>query len=214
MRVALDRERIVGEAVTLLDERGLDGLTLRKLAQRLGVQAPTLYWHMRNKAELVAAVAEAILQDLATLTSPSDTEPWQQWLIGVAERLRRAMLAHPDGARVVSAAHLSATLAGLSELAMSTLVARDLPLQQARLTVLVVQRFTVGHVLEEQSPPPDLDAVTHFDADAFAQRHPTVVAGITDYFQRGRTIDDLFRDSVQLILNWHQPATRKKGPSR
>jgi TetR/AcrR family tetracycline transcriptional repressor len=214
MRVALDKERIVSEAVALLDEGGLDGLTLRKLARRLGVQAPTLYWHVRNKAELVTALAEAILHDLATLKSPPDDEPWQQWLIFVAERLRQAMRVHPDGARVVSAAHLSVTLAGLSELAMSTLVARGLPLQQARLTVLVVQRFTVGHVLEEQSPPPAGDAVDHFDADTFAERYPTVVAGITDYFQQGRTVDDLFRDSLQLILNWHQPPAQAPRSSR
>src|SRR6266540_7463410 len=43
--MALDKDRIVAEAVALLDEGGLDGVTLRKLAQRLGVQAPTLYWH-------------------------------------------------------------------------------------------------------------------------------------------------------------------------
>jgi Tetracyclin repressor-like, C-terminal domain len=67
-------------------------------------------------------------------------------------RLRRAMLAHPDGARIVSAAHLSPTMAAVSELAMRTLVDRGLPLRQARLTVLVVERFTIGHVLEEQSP--------------------------------------------------------------
>jgi TetR/AcrR family tetracycline transcriptional repressor len=60
--VALDRKRIVGEAVALLDADGLDGVTLRKLAQRLGVQAPTLYWHLPNKAALVTAIAEEILE--------------------------------------------------------------------------------------------------------------------------------------------------------
>jgi TetR/AcrR family transcriptional regulator, tetracycline repressor protein len=199
--MALDKERIVAEAVALLDEGGLDGVTLRKLAQRLGVQAPTLYWHIRNKAELVNALAEAILQaELTQLQPPGQDEPWREWLIGVAMRLRRAMLAHPDGARIVSAAHLSPTMAAVSELAMRTLVDRGLPLRQARLTVLVVERFTIGHVLEEQSPPPDEDALDGFDHDAFAQRHPTVVAAITDYFQPGRTVDDLFRDSLELIL--------------
>jgi TetR/AcrR family transcriptional regulator, tetracycline repressor protein len=200
--MALDKDRIVAEAVALLDEGGLDGVTLRRLAQRLGVQAPTLYWHIRNKAELVNALAEAILEaELTQLKPPGEDEPWREWLIGVAQRLRRAMLAHPDGARVVSAAHLSPTMAAVSELAMSALVDRGLPLRQARLTVLVVQRFTIGHVLEEQSPPPDEDALDGFDHDAFAQRHPTVVAAITDYFQPGRTVDDLFRDSLDLILS-------------
>ena len=47
--MALDRERIVAEAVALLDADGLEHVTLRKLAARLGAQAPTLYWHMKNK---------------------------------------------------------------------------------------------------------------------------------------------------------------------
>ncbi len=176
--MALDKQRIVAEAVALLDEGGLNAVTLRRLAQRLGVQAPTLYWHIHNKAELVNALAEAILEDqLTRLRPPGQDEPWRDWLIGVAQHLRRAMLAHPDGARVVSAAHLSPLMAATSELAMSTLVNRGLPLRQARLTVLVVQRFTIGQVLEEQSPPPDQDALDGFDADAFAQQHPTIVAG-------------------------------------
>jgi TetR/AcrR family tetracycline transcriptional repressor len=199
--VALDRHQILTATLELLDEEGLDRVTLRRLAQRLGVQAPTLYWHIRNKAELLGALAEAILNEqLTELTPPAQGQPWQAWLIGVAQRLRRAMLAHPDGARLISAAHLSPTLAALSELAMRTLVSQGLPLRQARLTVLVVQRFTIGHVLEEQSPPPDPAMLNDFDPDAFAQRHPTITAGIADYFQPGTTVDDLFRDSLELIL--------------
>lgn len=198
--MALDKQRIVAEAITLLDEGGLDEVTLRKLAQRLGVQAPTLYWHIRNKAELINELAEAILKDLTTLGPPADDEPWQVWLTLVAQRMRKAMLDHPDGARVVSAAHLSPTLAAVSELAMSTLVHRGLHLRQARLTVLAVQRFIIGHVLEEQSPRPDREALHGFDASAFAARHPTITAGIADYFQDGRTVDDHFRDSIEVIL--------------
>ena len=59
--MALDRQRIVAEAVALLDAEGLDGVTTRKLAARLGVQSPTLYWHLPNKAALVTAIADAIL---------------------------------------------------------------------------------------------------------------------------------------------------------
>lgn len=60
--MALDRERIVAEAVALLDAEGLDNVTTRKLAARLGVQSPTLYWHLPNKAALVSALAEAVLE--------------------------------------------------------------------------------------------------------------------------------------------------------
>ncbi|MBY6270109.1 TetR family transcriptional regulator, partial [Parageobacillus thermoglucosidasius] len=51
--MALRKEQIIEEALQLLNESGLEGVTLRKLAKRLGVQAPALYWHFNNKAALV-----------------------------------------------------------------------------------------------------------------------------------------------------------------
>ena len=56
--VALDRQQVVDEALELLDDEGLDALSLRALAGRLGVQAPTLYWHIGSKAELLDALAD------------------------------------------------------------------------------------------------------------------------------------------------------------
>ena len=151
--MTLDRQRIIAEAVALLDAEGLDGVTTRKLAARLGVQSPTLYWHLPNKAALVTAIAEAILDEqFGEMSPPEPDERWQDWLIGLAERLRRALLAHPDGARIISTAQLSLKMAAISELAMSSLVARGIPLRQARVIVLTVERFTVGHVLEGELP--------------------------------------------------------------
>lgn len=199
--MALDRQRIVAEAVALLDAEGLDGVTTRKLAARLGVQSPTLYWHLPNKAALVTAIADAILdQEFGDMSPPESDQHWQDWLSGLAERLRRALLAHPDGARVISASQLSVTMAAISELAMSTLVARGIPLRQARVIVLTVERFTVGHVLEEQAPRPDAEALKSFDMAAFAEHHPTVVAAVADYFRPGRTVDDLFRDCLEVVI--------------
>lgn len=199
--MALDRQRIVAEAVALLDAEGLDGVTTRKLAARLGVQSPTLYWHLPNKAALVTAIADAILdQEFGDMSPPESDQHWQDWLSGLAERLRRALLAHPDGARVISASQLSVTMAAISELAMSTLVARGIPLRQARVIVLTVERFTVGHVLEEQAPRPDAEALKGFDMATFAEQYPTVVAAVADYFRPGRTVDDLFRDCLEVVI--------------
>ncbi|MBE3012673.1 TetR/AcrR family transcriptional regulator C-terminal domain-containing protein [Microbispora sp. NEAU-D428] len=200
--MALDKQRIVAEAVALLDAEGLDGVTTRKLAARLGVQSPTLYWHIPNKAALVTAIAEAILeQQFPELEPPAPEECWQDWLIGLAERLRRALLAHPDGARIIATSQLSLKMAAISELAMSTLAGRGIPLRQARLIVLTVLRFTVGYVLEEQAGRPDADALDGFDMAAYAAAYPTVMAGVTEYFQPGRTVDDLFRDCLEQIIH-------------
>ena len=199
--MALDRQRIVAEAVALLDAEGLDGVTTRKLAARLGVQSPTLYWHVPNKAALVTAIADAILdQQFGNMSPPEPEQHWQDWLRDLAERLRQALLAHPDGARVISASQLSRTMAAISELAMSTLVAGGIPLHQARVIVLTVERFTVGHVLEEQAPRPDAEALQDFDMATFAEQHPTVVTAVTEYFQPGRTVDDLFRECLEVVI--------------
>jgi TetR/AcrR family tetracycline transcriptional repressor len=209
--VTLDRQRIIAEAIALLDAEGLDGVTTRRLAARLGVQSPTLYWHLPNKAALVTAIAEAILgEQFGEMSPPEPDEHWQDWLIGLAERLRRALLAHPDGARIISTAQLSLTMAAISELAMSTLVARGVSLRHARVIVLTVERFTVGHVLEEQAPRPEGDALKGFDMTTFTEQHPTVVAAVTDYFRPGRTVDDLFRECLEVVI---EGATAKAGPT-
>lgn len=149
--MALDRNRVVAEAVALLDDEGLDGVTTRKLAARLGVQSPTIYWHVPNKAALVTAIADAILADFVQhISLPRPDQTWPDWLADLAGGLRRALLAHPDGARVISAAQLSSAMNALSELALSALVAMSVPLRRARVVVLAVERFVIGYVLEER----------------------------------------------------------------
>lgn len=199
--MALDKQQIVTEAVALLDADGLEGVTLRKLATRLGVRQPTLYWYLPNKAALLAGLADRILdQQFADLTPPAPDQPWQQWLTDLALRLRRALLAHPDGARLISTSQRSERMAAISELAMSALVERDVALRRARLIVLTVEHFTVGHVLEEQNGIPAAGSADDFDVDAFARDHPTVFAGIAEYFQDGRTPDDLFLDCLDVVI--------------
>ena len=199
--MGLDREQVIGAAVELLDEGGLDRLTMRRLAARLGVGAPTVYWHVGNKAALLAAVADVILaRETGDLRSPMPTESWQGWLADLAGRLRRAMLAHPDGARVVAAAHLSLAMADATELAIRSLVDRRQTLREARLRVLSVEAFTLGHVLQEQSPRLDEAEMKGFDLAAFAAAHPTVVRAIQEYFAAGRTADDLFADELAVVL--------------
>jgi TetR/AcrR family tetracycline transcriptional repressor len=73
-------------------------------------------------------------------------------------------------------------------------------LHQARIIVLTVLRFTVGYVLEEQAGRPDAAALKDFDMDAFAASHLDTMTAITEYFEPGRTIDDLFRECLQTIL--------------
>jgi TetR/AcrR family transcriptional regulator, tetracycline repressor protein len=197
--VALDRQRVIDEAMALLDDKGLDALSLRTLAGRLDVQAPTLYWHIGSKAELLDALADAIMDDaLRAIPAPGRDGDGAEWLLTALTQLRSAILRHRDGARVVSGARLSLRRADFSEFAMSVLVDHGVELQRARLLVLAGERLTIGYVLEEQAPvdetqkPPDIDELR--------RRLPNMTEAIGQYFSDGRSSDDLFRDVARLIL--------------
>ncbi|MCE7004002.1 TetR/AcrR family transcriptional regulator C-terminal domain-containing protein [Kibdelosporangium philippinense] len=94
----LDIRFITEAAVQLLDEVGLADLSTRRLAAKLGVQSPTLYWHVKNKAELLDLVAEAICADAFDI----DTSlPWRDQLASGLRQFRQLLIAHRDAATLL-----------------------------------------------------------------------------------------------------------------
>ena len=88
------RSRALGEALRNADVEGLDALSIRRLADALGVKGASLYHHFRDKDEILDGVATLAL---AELRPPSDeTLPWIDWLLQVAQSYRQALLAHPN----------------------------------------------------------------------------------------------------------------------
>ena len=142
--MALTRTQIVDEALRLADEKGLDGLSLRALAARLDVQAPTLYWHVPNKAALLDAVSDAIMGEaLDALPGLDDALPTREWLLGALVLLRQAMLRHRDGARIVSGAHDSLRRAEFVELGMRRLIDGGVDERDAWLLMLAATRYAL-----------------------------------------------------------------------
>ena len=101
--VQLHRETIISQALELLDTYGLADMTMRRVANSLGVAAGALYWHIANKQELITAVAKKILQPVFALVDapPGATSASPQ---GLCTTLHSTLLAHRDGAELVHAA--------------------------------------------------------------------------------------------------------------
>lgn len=165
------QQRIINAALDLLRTEGLNNLSLRKLASTLNMQAPALYWHFKNKDVLIDYLAEAILQrEFKDLTPRTPDEPWQDWLVSHMLRLRKAMRAYPDGARIVAGAHLypAVTLARVSEVMLESLTSAGLKPELAHTLAFTSTQYTFGAVIEEQSAPtPEQVAEVH-EADLFA----------------------------------------------
>ena len=98
-RRPLDQHTIVRAALDLLDDVGLDDLTMRALAARLGIKAASLYRHVRSKDELLALLGDEISGEIPL---PSATGTWQKRLVDSAWNVRRGLLAHRDAARVLA----------------------------------------------------------------------------------------------------------------
>jgi TetR/AcrR family tetracycline transcriptional repressor len=98
-RQPLDQRSIVRSALVLLDEVGLDELTMRALADRLGVKAASLYRHVQNKDELLILIGDEISGEIA-MVPPVGT--WQQQLTAIARSVRKGLLAHRDSARLLA----------------------------------------------------------------------------------------------------------------
>jgi TetR/AcrR family tetracycline transcriptional repressor len=201
--MALHKQQIVAEALKLLDQEGIEGVTLRPLADRLGVQAPALYWHVKNKTQLLDEMAEAILQEqFAQITPRRADEPWQDWLLAVAQRLRAAMLAHREGARVVAGAHIypALTLARLSEACLEAIHTAGIDLLQARTIAMTVIHFTFGHVIEEQASPSE-EELREMNLEEMKDSYPLMATALQQVLAADQADVAVFNESLRLILH-------------
>jgi AcrR family transcriptional regulator len=141
----------VRRAVDLMAEAGLEALTLRRLATELGVSAPTLYWHVRNKRELLDLMAEALVARAGRTTSPAPGQPWEEWLAERARRQFRALISHRDAALVVAGNRpTEATLPDVEEV-LGSLVAVGFPPAEALRVVLSIANYVIGCAVERQA---------------------------------------------------------------
>lgn len=94
----LNRDEVLREAFVLLDQRGLAGLSMRALAERLDVQAPALYWHFSDKAELTSLMTRAIYDEARSAVTSGGTA--SDWLLAYGRALHHRLATQRDAARL------------------------------------------------------------------------------------------------------------------
>jgi TetR/AcrR family tetracycline transcriptional repressor len=149
----LDRKTVARAALRLLDEVGLDGLTVRRLARDLGVQAPALYWHFKNKQELFDEMATHVYVDaIVEIGLPGKDATWQDWDMEFGKWLRRILLRYRDGARMFSGRFLAGqALYETMEFALRKFTDAGFSLREASQGLNTIYCYVVGFAIEEQA---------------------------------------------------------------
>ncbi len=198
----IDREQIVDAALTILNEVGIDGLSTRLIAQRLGVQQPALYWHFKGKQALLAAMNAEMLKRNHTRNTPLPGESWRDFLRTNARSFRSALLTWRDGARVHAGTDVDPSHLDAIEAQLEYLLAAGFHPGKALEIQISISRYVVGCVLEEQA---DIaDPSERAALDAAAEGHPNLARALTFYRAGGH--EALFEAGLDLLIAGAEPA--------
>jgi TetR/AcrR family transcriptional regulator, tetracycline repressor protein len=194
----VNREMVTRAGLKLLNEVGLEQLTLRLLAKELKIQAPTVYWHFKSKEDLIDEMATTVLAEGARRLVPAkDSADWTAWAAAFGGGLR-------DGARMVAGSRLTNTeFMKTMERVGARLVEDGFTIRQTVVLLSTIYNYTLSFVMEEQavfprpnerSPKYDLAARNEqLDPKEF----PILRPGGRVLFDQ---FDRRFREGLQLIL--------------
>jgi TetR/AcrR family transcriptional regulator, tetracycline repressor protein len=149
-------------ALAIIDTEGIDALSIRRLAERLGVNGASLYHHFQNKDEIVVGAAKLALEEVRV--PQGHEEPWEVWLLRNARRLRAAFRDHPDLVPVmlrreplgIGTSQLEATFAMLAD--------EGVPIGAIAPMMEALELYAIGSALHEAaagSSKPDPKRAPH-----------------------------------------------------
>ncbi|GAA4557727.1 TetR/AcrR family transcriptional regulator [Planotetraspora kaengkrachanensis] len=208
-RAPLSRERVVTAAVTLADEKGEAGVTMRAIAARLGVEAMSLYNHVTGRDDILDGMVDAVFDEI-DLAAP--TTDWKAAMHDRAASSRTVLLRHPWAVGLMDSRSRPgpATLRH-HDAVLGILRAGGFSVAGAAHAILVIDSYLYGFVLQELSLPftsrAELDEVAEgIVRDLPADAYPHLVEVITEHARRpGYDYTDEFERGLSLILDALRP---------
>lgn len=167
----ISKRKALEVALDIIDNEGIDALSIRRLAERLNVNGASLYHHFVNKDEILAGAAALALAE-ARAPRTGD-EPWRAWVLRDARRLRQALREHPDLVPIM----LSRRPLGIGAEQLDAAVAlleSEIPIGAIAPMLEALELYAVGSALHERrrggpDDGPDPDSTPRL-AEAVKQR--------------------------------------------
>ncbi|MFI9242545.1 TetR/AcrR family transcriptional regulator C-terminal domain-containing protein [Streptomyces sp. NPDC053086] len=201
-RAPLDRRRVADTALRLLNEVGLEGLTLRAIARELDVKAPALYWHFKDKQALLDEMATEMYRRMVAGATLDPADTWRERLLKANRGLRAVLLGYRDGAKVYSGSRFTGVdHAREMEATLRLLTEAGFTLADAVRAARTTHMYTLGFVTEEQGvqPLPD-ERREGYDVEERARR----MAEYPLAAEAGKLLfdgyDEQFEEGLQLLI--------------
>src|SRR5271170_5787118 len=206
----INRDMVTRAGLKLLNEDGLEQLTLRRLGVELNVQAATIYWHFKSKEELLDEMATTVLAEGAdNLVPQRNSSDWRVLASTFGEGLRKTLLAYRDGARMVAGTRLTNTEhLKTTERIGAQIVASGFSVRAAVVLLSTIYNYTLSFVMEEQAvfPTPGKRSPRYSIEERNARLDPATFPFLrqtsTILFDR---YDRRFREGLELILQGANP---------
>jgi AcrR family transcriptional regulator len=206
-RPRLTRERVVAEALAVIAQDGVQALTMRSLAARLGVVPGALYHHVRNKQQLQDLLLDNVLAEVDFHLDPS--LPWTKRLKVLAHRLRQVLEDHPGVAGILKTRDpLGPHSLALAEAFLGPLQAAGFGDREAGLAFFLLVDYTIGFAVggtrssvnEQRVRDPATRAQLHrFFRSLPADRFPALVALGEHVWVDNR--DERFTAGLQVLVD-------------
>jgi TetR/AcrR family tetracycline transcriptional repressor len=215
-RRALTRERVVAEALATIGADGVDALSMRALAARLGVVPAALYRHVRSKEQLFDLVVDGVLAEVDTRADRSLA--WAEQVKVLARRLRTVLENHPGIAGMLKTRDpLGPHSLALAEAFLAPLQQAGLPGRQTALAFSLIYDYTLGFALSDRTTVNEQrvqDPVTRRQLHAFFRslppgRFPALAALGEHAWADNR--DERFTASLDTLLRGIQAVPRRPG---
>jgi TetR/AcrR family transcriptional regulator, tetracycline repressor protein len=173
-RRTLSRDQVVAETLAIISGQGVQALSMRGLAARLGVVPGALYRHVHSKEELYDLALDAVLAEVDSQVDHS--LGWATQVTELAQRLRAALERHPGLAGLLKTRDpLSPHSLALAEAFLASLQAAGMPGHQAALAFRLIYDYTAGFSLSDPSSAGERrvrDAATRRELHAFLRSLP------------------------------------------
>lgn len=192
-RSVLNREVILKTALNIIDESGMDALSMRTVAKRLNVEAMSLYNHIENKEDLLNGIVEMILGEVEYPECSSD---WKAYLKSTACSFHDVLLRHPNALPIIST-HSPVTVKGLAQVEKILLVLKEAGITgiSAFSLMHIVIAYIIGHAGMSITGTKDNKVPEQIDLSAF----PNILEVSQSLSQRD--INEEFLYGLELLLN-------------